>query len=502
MRTILARLYALFRPKKAEGQTDTQRKEPALVGGIFSTTLPAVMPAGAALARAQQMSIQKTPEDFKMAPGFAMDSNSFPGIKTAFMLGQSGVPDAQLYWYGSQGFIGYQICAVLAQHWLIDKACTMPGRDALRKGYDVTVNNGDKLTPDVLDYIRQRDKDYAVKRNCEQFSRFARIFGVRIAIFLVESSDPAYYERPFNPDAITPNSYRGISQVDPYWITPELSTVASSDPAAKDFYEPTWWRIGAKRYHRSHLVLFRYSEVADVLKPSYIYGGVSLVQHIYERVYCAERTANEAPQLALTKRTTVLKTDTTKAAGNQREFEENLTRWIQWRDNYAVKVIDNSEELTETDTALSELDAVIMTQYQLVAAVARVPSTKLLGTTPKGFQATGEYESTDYREEMETVQTHEHQPLLERHYLCLWRSEIAPCYSLDPRTGLTVVFKPLDSPTAKDQAAINYQNAQTAEIYVQIGATNGAEERARLVAAPESGYTMLGPTVDEAGSGM
>ena len=30
-----------------------------------------------------------------------------------------------------------------------------------------------------------------------------------------------------------------------------------------------------------------------------------------------------------------------------------------------------------------------MTQYQLAASVANVPATKLLGTQPKGFNATG-----------------------------------------------------------------------------------------------------------------
>ncbi len=34
----------------------------------------------------------------------------------------------------------------------------------------------------------------------------------------------------------------------------------------------------------------------------YNYFGVSVPERIYERVYASERTANEAPQLAMTKR--------------------------------------------------------------------------------------------------------------------------------------------------------------------------------------------------------
>ena len=126
-----------------------------------------------------------------------------------------------------------------------------------------------------------------------------RVFGVRIALFVIESEDPDYYVKPFNADGVTPGSYKGISQIDPYWCTPELSQRAASDPTALDFYEPTYWIINGRRVHKSHLVIMRGPDVGDILKPSYLYGGLSVPQLIYERVYAAERTANEAPQLCL-----------------------------------------------------------------------------------------------------------------------------------------------------------------------------------------------------------
>jgi hypothetical protein len=36
-----------------------------------------------------------------------------------------------------------------------------------------------------------------------------------------------YYEKPFNPDGITEGSYKGISQVDPYWMMPMLTAEVS-----------------------------------------------------------------------------------------------------------------------------------------------------------------------------------------------------------------------------------------------------------------------------------
>ena len=291
----------------------------------------------------------------------------------------SNLPFTQLAWYAAQGFVGYQICAIIAQHWLVEKACTMPARDAARNGYDLTFNDGDDVDPKLIDKIKKADKKYRVKQNCVELVRFNRIFGIRIALPIIETNDESFYQNPFNIDGVKKGSYKGISQIDPYWITPELDFQSGANPAAIHFYEPTWWRINGRRIHRSHLIVLRNGQVADILKPSYLYGGVSIPQKIAERVYAAERTANEAPMLAMTKRTTFMKMDVTQAIANQQAFDAKMQWFANTRDNYGVKVGGLDDEMEQFDTALSEFDNTIMTQYQIVSAIAEVPFTKLIG---------------------------------------------------------------------------------------------------------------------------
>lgn len=430
---------------------------------------------------------QRTDTDFKPAPtpGAAMDS-AMPSLKGGFAINSPyTVPDAQIAWYAAQSFIGYQMCAILAQQWLIDKACTMPAKDAIRNGYDITVNDGVEVSPEVLDFIKKRDKKYKLVKNCIELIRMSRVFGIRIAIFKIDGVD---YEAPFNLDGVTPGSYRGISQVDPYWITPELDFGAAADPAEINFYEPTYWRVNGQRYHRSHLVVVRTCELPDVLKPTYFYGGIPLTQRIYERVYAAERTANEAPMLAMTKRTTVLNADLTAAAGNQEDFEERLRVWAYFRDNYGVKVVGTEEAVTQLDTALTDMDALIMTQYQLVASIAEVPATKLIGTTPKGFNSTGEYEEASYHEMLESVQT-DMGDMIDRHHEIVIRSDVARKFPDAGTFNTSVVFHPLDSATAEELAERNFKNSQSDLALAQTGAIDGTDIRRRLIADPDSGYT-------------
>lgn len=427
---------------------------------------------------------------------FAQDANDYENsIKATYSLGQVGIPEVQAMWYGSQGFIGYQMAATMAQHWLINKACLIPARDAIRKGYAFTINDGRAVPPEALAAIEKANKRYKLNKSLVEFVKMGRVFGIRVALFRVESNDPDYYVKPFNPDAVTPGSYRGISQIDPYWVTPELTSATASDPAALDFYEPTYWIVNNQRYHKSHLVIMRGPEVADVLKPSYLYGGLSVPQMIYERAYAAERTANEAPQLALTKRAMVFYTDAGKALANQAAFEERLSVWAQFRDNFGVKVADKeADKVEQHDTSLADLDAVIMTQYQIVAAAANVPATKLLGTTPKGFNSTGDYEAESYHEELESIQVNDMEPLIDRHMVCLIRSEIAPRFGCAPFT-VDCTWKPLASMSNKEAAEVRKINAEADKIYAaDIGAVDGQEVRAKLSADEQSGFNGL-PTL-------
>ena len=436
-----------------------------------------------ALARSEGFNGLDLPQP--VISGVAMDSidGSVPAFKGGNVY---GVPEAQAMWYASQGFIGNNMCAVIAKHWLVDKACNMPARDAIRQGYDLDCDD-----KDVAKLLIKRSKKYRINQAMKELIHFGRVYGGRLALFVVETSNPKeWYENPFNIDGVVRGSYKGIKQIDPQWVTPELTEANLQDPAGLDFYEPTYYVIAGRRYHKSHFVKFVPFPVPNVLKPTYNYFGVSVPERIYERVYASERTANEAPELAMTKRLLTMGISDLESA-DKATVSENMSYFIEMRDNYGVHVTGSTDTVQQFDTSLADLDATIMTQYQLVASAACVPATKLLGTTPKGFNATGEYDESTYREELESIQSNDLEELLQRHFDMLLRS-----------TGLPVVevsinWKPLDSPTAAEYADIELKQAQTASAYATAGAIDGYDIRKKLAADKESSYYGLDMTDEE-----
>jgi len=455
--------------------------------GYFSTDIPYGKIDRAAVAA--QLEARHKPA-FKVVSGtgehVAMDAAvAMDEAGNAFSFAQQAMPDSNYLWFASQSFIGYQTCAIIAQHWLVDKACMSPAEDAVANDFELSFpESSDK--DDTLDKdLKATDKEYQIKKNLIEFVKFSRVFGIRIAMFIVESDDPDYYKKPFNIDGVKKGTYKGISQIDPYWMTPQLTTIGATDIWSKNFYEPEFWQVSGKLIHKSHLCIIRHSEVADILKPSYLFGGLSLPQKIYERVYAAERTANEAPQLAMTKRTTALNIDMEAAVGGERSLVDKILDWTRFRDNYGVKLLGMDEQITQQDTSLADLDNVIMTQYQLVASIANVPSVRLLGTSPKGFNATGDYEMKTYHEELRQLQVNDLNPLLERHYELVQKSVYGVVKFFE------INWKPIDIPNAKEQGELDKAKADLYKTYVDAMILDPMEIKKKLSEDKDSGFNNL-----------
>ena len=200
-------------------------------------------------------------------------------------------------------------------------------------------------------------------------------------------------------------------------------------------------------------------------------------------------SANEAPQLAMTKRLLTMGIADPESADKDL-IRENMLYFMEMRDNYGVQMTGSEDTVQQFDTSLADLDATIMTQYQLVASASNVPATKLLGTTPKGFNSTGEYEEANYREELESIQSNDLEELLQRHYDMLMRSDGLPV------TEISITWAPLDSPTAVESADIELKEAQTDVALASTGAIDGLDIRKKLASNKESSY--YGIEVNEA----
>ncbi len=208
-------------------------------------------------------------------------------------------------------------------------------------------------------------------------------------------------------------------------------------------------------------------------------------QLLYEAVYAAQKTGNEAPMLAMSKRLNYIECNTNAYLLNQDKMQKELTL-ISWlRNNFGFLAIKKDQKIGQLDTALTDFDSVVMLQYQICAAISGIQAVKLLETSPKGWQSSGSIEQANYKALLQSIQNEDCLPILDLHYKLLAKSEF------DIDVDLKCVYGEIDTPTEKERAEIRELNSRTDMNYINAGVVSPEEIRDVLREDENSGYNTL-----------
>lgn len=481
-------MFNFLKKKQTEAETKT---EESLIEHYRHKHIPFKKPEinrAKVISQIFQRDFSKLMPKSKNGRAIAMDSS----VCSCDLKGND-IPLDILEFYGKHFFIGWQACALLRQNAYIDKACTVPAQDAISCDYKITYAENNEKTEEVdteklQEMKRVSDKDYNIKEICYRANVDKKTFGISLVVPVIDGVD---YAKPYNIDAVKKGSYKGMTVVEPYWTAPQLDSNAVNNPMNVGFQEPTWWRMpNGTLVHKSWCIKRCNSELPDILKPTYYYGGVPLTQMIYERVYSAEKVANEAPLLALTKRLLIIDANIENLVANEAEAREKINMAQYYRDNFSMWFKNPDDQVQQIDTSLSDFDALVMTQYQLVAAIAEMPATKLLKTQPKGFNATGEFEQKDYIESLQRIQEQDFLPILKMHYELFTKSFYGKVIDL------SVVFNPVDTPTEKETAEVAKIWADIDASYVSAGVMSAEEVRDIRRSQEDSPYSTLADDIE------
>ena len=160
-------------------------------------------------------------------------------------------------------------------------------------------------------------------------------------------------------------------------------------------------------------------------------------------------------------------------------------------DNWGIFAKNPGDQVQQIDTSLADFDALIMTQYQLVASIAGMPATKLLKTTPKGFNSTGEFEERDYKQSLIEIQENDYKPIINLHNTLYTKSRFGRVIPLQ------VEFNPIDTPSEREKAEIGNIRAMIAASNIANGITTANEERKVLKSYEGSEYSGIEDEPDD-----
>lgn len=386
----------------------------------------------------------------------------------------------------STGFPGFPTLALLAQlpeyrsmhETLADECVRMWGK----------VKASGDAPPDKLAAIEAELKRIDLRAHTRQAVIHDQAFG-GAHVFFSMKNDEQLRDLPLVllPYSVPKNSFVGIRVVEPYWVTPNFYN--SIDPTAADFYVPSsWWLLGILVHAtRLHTIISR--PVADMLKPSYSFRGVSMSQLAIPYVDNWLRTRQSVSDTVKQFSVSGVSMDLQQALqpGASVQLQQRAQLINAYRDNRNLLLLDKStEEFFQVNTPLSGLDALQAQGQEQMSAVSHIPLVKLLGLTPTGLNASSEGEIRVFYDYVRGYQGNTLSPLIE-HVLKI--VQLSLFGAIDE--GITWEWAPLHELTALEDADRRNKDATTAQTYVDMGALTSQQVAQHLAADPTSGYSGL-----------
>lgn len=406
-------------------------------------------------------------------------------------------------WGEGLAFPGYPYLAELAQRAEYRRPTEQIAKEMTRKWIKLTAGGsgeGDKT--EKLAEIDTIMKDLRVPDTFRKSAEHEGFFG-RGQIFIDVGSNTKRdeLEKPLflNPAKIRQGGMLRLTNVEPLWTYP--AAYNARDPLEPDYYKPQAWYSMGRKVHVSRWLTFVGREVPDMLKPAYMFGGLSLSQMGKPYVDNWLRTRQSVSDLISAFSTMVVLTDMSAAFSGQlgsalgaiagavggSSLANRVALFNEYRDNSGVMLIDKQrEDFKNVSAPLGTLDKLQAQSQEHMAAVWGIPLVVLLGISPAGLNASTDGEIAVWQAWVEAWQEHLFRaPLMKLlKIIQLWRYGV-----IDPDIGFQ--FEPLGKASPVDLAAIRKSDIDGAVALIGAGVISPEEERRRLAADEDTVYPGL-----------
>ena len=473
-----ARTRGSASPRPAPLAFDT----PPLTRPRISDEAEAMLRTGAAAAPSPFLAAKPRTGTPAASSRLAMDYN--PLLSEPFAYDTTG----QSYHEGV-GFLGYAYLAELAQRPEYRMVVETTAHEMTRKGFKITStspaaddgDDGDARAERVRE-LEEACKTFDVIDLLRQVAEKDGYFGRAHVYIDPGNSDDASTRLPYVPAKIKQNGKLQFRVIEPFWLYP--APYNATDPLAPDFYRPTAWYVQGKTVDNSRLLTFVGREVADILKPAYAFGGLSLSQMIKPYVDNWLRTRQSVSDLLHSFSIPVLKTTMAAYMAAPMEMLKRLGIFNANRDNRGVMAIDkDTEDFGIFAAPLGSTDKLQAQAQEQIASVAGIPLVVLLGVTPSGLNASSDGEIRTFYAKIAARQEQFFRPhlttILSLIQLWLWGK-------IDPT--ISFVFNPLWETSELDASTVSKNEADRDAVYINAGVVSPEEVRTRLAGDDEGPY--------------
>jgi phage-related protein (TIGR01555 family) len=388
------------------------------------------------------------------------------------------------------GFLGYALLSELAQVPEYRRPSEILANEMTRKWIKL-ISIGKKDKTEKIKAIDDELKRLGAQEMFRRAFQHDNDFGIG-HIFIDVGVKGDDLKKPLALGAnVEKDSLLALRIVEPIWTYPNNYNCV--DPTLPDFYRPQTWWVLSKEIHTSRMLHFVSRPVPDLLKPAYLFGGVSLTQLLQPYVQNWLRTRQSVSNITHNFSTPVFKTDLAQLTqpGGAQLLYNRIDVFNTGRDNQRAMVVDNAnEDFVNVSAPLSGLDKLQAQAQEQMAGIPGIPLVKLFGITPSGLNASSDGEMRAFYDSVESVQEREATPQLRRLMDLIQMSKFG---EIDPDIGF--VWQPLWSLDEKGLAEVRKINAEIDCAYADHSVVDLMEIRKTIAGEEGSRYSSI--NVDE-----
>jgi hypothetical protein len=170
-------------------------------------------------------------------------------------------------------------------------------------------------------------------------------------------------------------------------------------------------------------------------------------------------------------------------------FKNRLRVFLGGKSNNNLAVVDKAnEEFFQINTPLAGVEGLVAQQLELVALIPRTPITKLFGFPPRGFNATGEHEQTNFYDRLTSLRPN---LLVDQFAKARTVVELSEFGAVNAQ--VTEKWPDYEDPNALEEAQISLMEAQRDSLLKNSGFIWVDEARSRMSDDPASGFAGINP---------
>lgn len=372
----------------------------------------------------------------------------------------SGFGNAQDSFYIYQP-VNYYECYSLAQDPLFNKIFNILSKTPFANGGEVV----DDLDDEEADILETAITEYKIQNLFVKALRSTYVCGG--CLLYMDFGDEEDLEEPLDLKKVNMKKFRGFVHLDPLnLVAVEVNT---SNPAQKDYMQPTkWYVVGLGTVHASRFLKFEDNVPELLMKPMTLYFGMPLTLLIKQDVSNSNLASQGLANLMNRCRYLYLKTENENFVSDAANaFRERLEAMSLVQDNFGIYPLKSTEDMFQLTTSVQGMDSNAEFFYQIVASKTDITLSILLGKGAQGLSGTLEGERKNFFDRIRAIQEMVKPNLLKALGIIYGKSTDGKFKEFKD-----YVFNPLEESDEREKAENLKSYVEVARAMVEMGVKN------------------------------